>query len=217
VEADPVSKKGKKSSMKSWSYWWHEWIHPFLLALLLAFFVRAFFIQAFKIPTGSMRTTLMEGDRILVDKTALCGLFVIRLPFSNEVIVSIPLPTFREPKRGDIIVFRYPMDERRDFVKRLVAFGGEVVTINDGRVHINGELLTGQEIFQKVYYYNRPDWKYGKPGQEILVPEDHFFVLGDNSRESSDSRNWGFVPRENLVGRALCIYWPPRRLGGIKQ
>jgi len=164
-----------------------------------------------------MRTTLLEGDRILVDKTGFCGRFDLRIAFVKKTLFSTPLPTFREPQRGDIIVFRYPLDETRDFVKRLIAFGGEVVSIKNGRVYIDDELVDEPEVIQNLYYYNRPQWKYGRSGQRIEVPEDHFFVLGDNSRESSDSRNWGFVRRENLIGRAVCIYWPPKRIGGIRR
>lgn len=211
---DDIEDAQKESA---WSYWWREWIFPFLLALILAFFIRGFIVQAFKIPTGSMRTTLLEGDRILVDKVGFCGRFEFRIPFTEITMLSFPLKTFREPERGDIIVFRWPQNEKRDFVKRLVAFGGDTISIKDGHAYVNGELLDDPAVFQELYYYNRPDWNYGRTGQQILVPEEHFFVLGDNSRESSDSRNWGFVPRENLIGRAMCIYWPVRRLGGVKS
>ena len=214
----PESSESQALTYKTWSWrwWWHEWISPLLWALVLAFFIRAFFVQAFKIPTGSMRTTLLEGDRILVNKFGYCGRFEIRIPFIDKTIFSTSMFTFREPKRGDIVVFRYPVDGKRDFVKRLVAFGGEKISIKDGHVYINGKLLDEPDIFQKLYYYNRPDWDYGKPDQQILVPEKHFFVLGDNSRESSDSRNWGFVPRKNLIGRAIGIYFPFKRFGFVK-
>jgi len=200
----------------SWKWWWYEWIQPLLWAFVLALVIRAFIVQAFKIPTGSMRMTLIEGDRILVNKFGYCGRFELRIPFIEKNILSFPMITFREPKRGDIIVFRYPVDGKRDFVKRLVGLGGEVISIKDGRILVDGKIVTDPEIFEKFYYYNRPEWAYGKPDQEIHVPEGQYFVLGDNSAESSDSRNWGFVPRANLIGKAMCIYYPFKRLGGAK-
>ncbi|MBU1862796.1 MAG: signal peptidase I [Candidatus Omnitrophica bacterium] len=171
-------------------YWVKEWVEPFLIALILALFIRTFFVQAFKIPTGSMRETLLEKDRILVNK------LVYR---------------FRDPERGEIIVFKYPVDRKRDFIKRLIAVGGETVEIKDGDIYINGKLLTDHPIIRQNYYYNREDWQYGRSTMKIKVPEDSFFVLGDNSGHSSDSRNWGFVHRSALVGKAFFIYWPPNR------
>lgn len=171
-------------------YWVKEWIEPFVVALILALFIRAFFVQAFKIPTGSMRMTLLEKDRILVNK------LVYR---------------FEEPKRGDVIVFKYPLDPKRDFIKRLIGEPGDEIEIREGDVYINGKIVTEPEIIRRLYYYNRDDWDYGKRGQKILVPDDQYFALGDNSEHSSDSRNWGFVPKKNLKGKAFFIYWPPSR------
>ena len=171
-------------------YWVKEWVEPIVIALILALFIRTFFVQAFKIPTGSMRDTLLEGDRILVNK------FIYR---------------FYEPKRGEVIVFKFPRDKKRDFIKRLIALGGETVEIKDGDVYINGKMLTDQQTIRQNYYYNREDWEYGRRNAIITVPEDSYFVLGDNSAHSSDSRNWGFVNRKDVIGKAFFIYWPPRR------
>ena len=176
-------------------YWVKEWIEPFIVALILALIIRTFFVQAFKIPTGSMRDTLLEGDRILVNK------LVFR---------------FKEPQRSDVIVFKFPEDRKRDFIKRLIATGGETVEIKEGDVYINGKLLTEPQIIRQNYYYNREDWKYGRSNLTIKVPENSYFVLGDNSAHSSDSRNWGFVKRQDLVGKAFFIYWPPNRWKTIK-
>jgi signal peptidase I len=172
-------------------YFYHEWIEPLIAAGILALLIRTFLVQPFKIPTGSMRPTLIESDRILVNKL---------------------LYRFRDPQRGDIIVFKYPPDQKRDFIKRLIAIGGETVEIKRGDIYINGEELTDPEIIDSLYYYNKEDWAFGASGQVLEVPEGNYFVLGDNSVNSSDSRNWGFVPRKNVVGRAFFTYWPLSRL-----
>jgi signal peptidase I len=171
-------------------YWIKEWIEPILIAFILAMFIRSFFVQAFKIPTGSMRDTLLEGDRILVAKS---------------------LYWFKEPERGDVIVFKYPEDRKRDFIKRLVGKPNEVLKIVDGRVFVNGQMVETPDIIRKTYYYPREDWTYGKEGVEINIPNDCYFTLGDNSEHSSDSRNWGFVPKKDIKGKAFFIFWPPKR------
>lgn len=172
-----------------------EWVEPILLAVILALVIRTFFFQAFKIPTGSMRPTLIESDRVLVNKI---------------------LYRFQEPKRGDIIVFRYPVDGKRDFIKRLVGLPGETIEIRQGKIFANGVELPQESILNKFYYYNREDWQYGKENQKIEVPQDAYFALGDNSAQSSDSRNWGFVPKKNMIGKAFIIYWPIQRVKLVK-
>ena len=184
-----------RSDRKNWfKKMWKEWGEPFLVAAVIAIFIRTFALGPYKIPTGSMRTTLLEGDRIFVDKLSY---------------------RFRAPKRGEVIVFKYPLDPKKDFVKRLIAFGGEELEIHDGAVYINHVSLDHLIDVQGHYYYNRNDWEYGKAGQTIKVPENSFFVLGDNSAHSSDSRNWGFVPKKYLVGRAFLIWWPFSRVGFV--
>lgn len=175
---------------------WENWGKPLLIAAILAFGIRTFILGPYKIPTGSMRTTLMERDRIFVEKVSY---------------------RFHEPKRGDIVVFKYPLDRKKDFVKRLVAFGGETVEIRDGQIYIDGKRLETPPSFAGRFYYNRNDWPYGKEGQVFKVPDGHFFALGDNSAHSSDSRNWGFVPRKDLVGRAVVVWWPPERVRLLKN
>jgi signal peptidase I len=302
-------------------YWFREWIEPIVIAFILAFFIRMFFVQAFKIPTGSMRMTLLEGDRILVNKL---------------------IYRFREPERGDVIVFKYPgisffqmkeftspqqmvdlynaiaekagmetmsfegypvtiilqklntlfnssvpfallanhipeedrskemrsliarlekrfavpfdqwteeiMDEinlnsrgkrlkrlvletlfarecpvseykkdrKRDFIKRLIGTEGETVEIRNHDIYINGKMVTDHKKIRENHYYNVQDWEYGQAGMQITVPDNSFFVLGDNSSSSSDSRNWGFVDKDDLLGKAFFIYWPPKRWKLIK-
>jgi len=182
-----------------------EWIESALVAAFLAFcIIRPFVVQAFKIPTGSMRPTLLEGDLILVNKF----IYGAKVPFTK-----FRLPGFREPERGDVIVFIYPEDKKKDFIKRLVALPGETVEIKNGTVYINDKPLLGP-AFNKRYYYNRGD--FIKEGQKLVVAQDSFFVLGDNSGSSKDSRFWGFVPKENVLGMAIIIYWPPLRVRAIK-
>ncbi len=181
-----------------------EWIESIVVAVLLAVVIRAFVIQAFKIPTGSMRMTLLEGDRILVDKWA----YGPKIPLTDK-----RLPGLGKPKRGDVVVFMYPEDTKRDFIKRLIAFGGESVEIKDGDIFVDGKEILDEPI-KSIYYYNRGD--YGQEGEAITVPENFYFVLGDNSASSRDSRYWGFVPEEYLIGRADVIYWPVMRMRMIK-
>lgn len=166
-----------------------EWLESLLIALVLALVIRAFVVQAFKIPTGSMRPTLLEGDRILVNKF---------------------LYKFKEPSRGDVIVFKYPEDKKKDFIKRLIAVGGETVEIKNGGIYINDEKVEEPFIVRQMRYYNKSP--YGGSGSKITIPEDSFYVLGDNSASSKDSRYWGFVPRKNLVGKAFFLYWPIKRI-----
>lgn len=175
---------------------WENWIKPLIIAAVLAFAIRTFLLGPYKIPTGSMRPFLMEGDRIFVDKISY---------------------RFREPQRGEVIVFKYPLDREKDFVKRLVGLGGENLEIQDGQIFVNGQKLEKPASFANRFYYNRDDWSYGKRGQTFRVPEGHLFALGDNSAQSSDSRNWGFVPRKDLIGRAVLIWWPPKRFRLIKN
>lgn len=181
-----------------------EWVESIVVAFILAMIIRTFVVQAFKIPTGSMRTTLLEGDLILVNKF----IYGAKIPFTE-----VRLPKLRNPRAGDVIVFVYPQDPKKDFIKRLVGLPQDTVEIKEGTVYTNGKPLS-EPLFNKIYYYNRGD--FGKEGQVITVPEKSLFVLGDNSGSSQDSRYWGFVPQENLLGKATVIYWPPQRIRIIK-
>ncbi|MBU1006072.1 MAG: signal peptidase I [Candidatus Omnitrophica bacterium] len=166
-----------------------EWVEPIVIAVILALIIRTFIVQAFKIPTGSMRPTLMEGDRILVNK------FIYK---------------FTKPKRSDIIVFISPEDKKKDFIKRLIGLSGENVEISNGTILINGKAVDPDSVMKERYYYNRGD--FGEKGQIIEVPEDAYYALGDNSISSRDSRYWGFLPKKYLIGKAFLIYWPPTRI-----
>src|SRR3990167_1559232 len=127
---------------------WKNWGEPFLVALVLAIVIRTFLLGPYKIPTGSKIPTFMVGDRIFVDKISY---------------------RFHPPKPGDIIVFKYPLDKKKDFVKRLVGTPGDRIEIRDGKLIINGQIIDDAH-FAGHYYYNRPDWPYGQKGQVFEVP-----------------------------------------------
>jgi len=168
-----------------------EWVKSLLIVIIAVLIIRAFFIGNFKIPTSSMYPTLQVGDRLL----------------ANMLVYRI-----RKPVRGEVVIFKYPLNPKRDFVKRLIALPGEKVLIKDGRIYINGKMVKNPLISGR-YYYSMG--KYGV-GKEVKVPPHSYYVLGDNSFNSKDSRYWGFVPEKYLLGKALFIYWPPWRMGIIK-
>ncbi|MFH1245892.1 MAG: signal peptidase I [Candidatus Omnitrophota bacterium] len=170
-----------------------EYAESLLIAAVLALVIRTFIITPFKIPTGSMEPTLIPGDKIFVNR------FIYR---------------FQKPQRGDVVVFRYPEDPRRDFIKRLAAQDGETIEIADGKIKIDGEVIHEPEMFEKNYYYN--EGSYGTVGARIEVPKNYYFVLGDNSGSSRDSRYWGFVPQKFLLGKAFVIWWPLNRIRNIR-
>lgn len=169
---------------------WKNWGEPLLVAAVLAIVIRTFIFGPYKIPTGSMKPTFMENDKIFVDK------FTYR---------------FHEPMRGDIIVFKYPLDRKKDFVKRLVGLPGDTVEIRKGILFVNGKPMM-EPPFGTHTYYNVEDWEFGKSGQVIHVPAGQYFALGDNSAHSADSREWGFIPKKDLIGKAFMIWWPPKRI-----
>jgi len=173
-----------------------EYIETFVIALLVALFVRTFVVQAFKIPSGSMEPTLLVGDHILVNKF----IYGIRIP-----IIGKRLFTLKKPHRGDVIVFLYPRDRSKDFIKRVIGLGGEKVEIRGHKIYINDRLLEDPW----GVYSNDPFWSL--PSKEnfgpVIVPPESLFVLGDNRDNSQDSRYWGFVPLKDVLGKAFIIYW----------
>jgi signal peptidase I len=175
-----------------------EYAEAIIIALVLALFIRTFFVQAFKIPSGSMKPTLQIGDHILVNKF----IYGFRIPYTRIRILP-----FTRPKRGDVIVFVYPEDPSKDFIKRVIAVEGEVVEIRNKKVYVNGKPLnhdwgffTDPRILPSVY---DPRDNFGP----VKVPKDHLFVLGDNRDNSRDSRYWGFVHIGEVKGKAFLIYY----------
>lgn len=198
-----------------------EWIESIVIALILAAFIRTYFIQPFKIPSGSMRMTLIEGDRLFVNKLrygakVLPEFLAVRYKDQFHVpdwLARARFPGLSKPQRGDIIVFVYPEDRKRDFIKRLIAFGGETVEIKDGKILVDGKIVDEPRIRNR-YYSN--GGQFGEKNEKIEIPEGYYFALGDNSLSSHDSRYWGFVPEDYVIGRAELIFWPFSRLRFLK-
>jgi signal peptidase I len=187
-----------------------DWLKSLAIAGCIALFIRYYFFEPFKIPSGSMIDTLLIKDKIVVSKIA----YGLRIPFTGKRIMP-----FRGLERGDIIVFKAPKaasEERKNFVKRLVALPGERVKINDGHIYINDEKVTSPPSVADREYAG--DSAFGDFGtvREVRVPEGHVYVLGDNTRSSRDSRAWGYVPIEDVKGPAVAIWWPPKRVGRLK-
>lgn len=177
-----------------------ENIEAILIAVFLALFIRSFVVQAFKIPSGSMEPTLLIGDHILVNKF----IYGINLPFVERKFFQ-----FKKPERGDVIVFVYPVDPSKDFIKRVIAVEGDTILIKDKKIYINGAPTPDDHG-----HYNNPKGilrsgigsnrdNYGP----ITVPPGCLFVMGDNRDNSYDSRFWGFVNVNKVKGKAFMIYW----------
>ena len=179
-----------------------EYAEAAAIAILLALFIRTFVVQAFKIPSGSMEPTLLVGDHILVNKF----MYGVKIPFFRSTLIPLG-----EPKRDDVIVFIYPIDESKDFIKRVIGLPGEEIEIIDNKIYINGKLFDDKHGF-----YENPSRKMANPESKdrfgpIIVKDKHFFVMGDNRENSHDSRFWespaGFVPQKSVKGKAFIIYW----------
>ncbi len=186
----------KKSSLR-------ETIEAIVYAFVIAMVIRTFVIQAFKIPSGSMIPTLLVGDHILVNKFLLGT--PVDIPFTD--ITLFHMPGLRTPKRGDIIVFKYPEDPKRDFIKRVVGIGGDIVMEKDKSIYVNGSRLVEPYVQHvddeiKPRQFDRRD-NFGP----IVVPKGSVFVMGDNRDQSYDSRFWGFVGDSAIKGKAIVIYW----------
>src|SRR5919201_4660647 len=181
-----------------------EYFESIVIAVILALFIRTFVVQAFKIPTGSMEQNLLIGDHLLVNK--------FEFGPTGSVIerTLLPIGTIR---RGDVIVFKYPVEPDRDFIKRVIGLPGETVEIREKKVFINGKQLDEPYVhfllppanaseFNEVTSFDVRE-RYGP----VTVPPNQYFVMGDNRDNSQDSRYWGFLPRELVKGKALVIYW----------
>ncbi len=175
-----------------------EYTEAIVIAILLAVFIRTFVVQAFKIPSGSMKVTLLVGDHILVNKFT----YGVKVPLTDTQLFH-----FSDPRRGDIVVFRYPVDPSKDFIKRVIGTPGDRVRIVNKKVFVNDQLL--EEPYAQ-YTDNRilPASVSPRDNMDTLVvPENGLFVMGDNRDESYDSRFWKFVDLSEIKGRAFIIYW----------
>ena len=230
-----------------------EYIEALLTAVLLAFVIRSFLIEPYKIPSKSMVPTLLVGDHIFVNKF----IYGLRIPGTKKWLCK-----FNEPKRGEVIVFIYPEDEKLDFIKRVVGLPGDHIRVHEGKLFVNDEEVLEKEVpVLGVEPQDRRQLRLGQIDEEVpsslkkigfsrgfedydieieklgrvthliqrsrempnneeynaVVPPDHYFVMGDNRDQSADSRVWGFVPRENLKGKALFIWLSlDSDLGGVR-
>jgi signal peptidase I len=189
---DPNTSPSPKNQPSSQPNPWVEGLQTIGLSIVLAFGIRTFVAEARYIPSGSMLPTLEINDRLVVEKVSYY---------------------FNSPERGDIVVFWPPESltlpgERRDaFIKRIIGLPGDIVEIYDGQVFVNDQPL------EEGYIQEPPNYQWG-PEQ---VPEGQYLVLGDNRNSSYDSHSWGFVPEENIIGKAMVRFWPPKRLGWLNE
>jgi signal peptidase I len=175
-----------------------EYIEAILIALLLALFIRTFVVQAFKIPSGSMKNTLLIGDHILVNKF----IYGIKNPFNGNTWIP-----FTDPKRGDVIVFEYPLNPEQDYIKRVIGVEGDTIEIKDKKVYVNGE---PQNEAYAIYLDNRILPPNVQPRDNLgpfTVPAHSLFMMGDNRDNSYDSRFWKFVDLKAVKGKAFILYW----------
>jgi len=225
---------------------WVEYGASFFPVILIVFFLRSFLVEPFKIPSGSMIPTLLVGDFILVNKYT----YGIRLPVINKKIVEM-----NSPQRGDVVVFRYPVDPSLDYIKRIVGLPGDKVAWQNKRLTINGQpvaIKRGEDYLDRERFFYTPRYVaqmgnvahdtliedeapsfishamafpfrdkciYNSEGVVCEVPPGHYFAMGDNRDNSQDSRVWGFVPDENLVGKAFFIWFnfgDLKRIGSFK-
>jgi signal peptidase I len=226
--------------------WWLDWTAGLFPVILIVFLLRSFLFEPFKIPTGSMVPTLLVGDLILVNKYH----YGIRLPVINKKIVHL-----NDPQRGDVMVFRYPLNPSVDFIKRVVGVPGDEITYANQRLYVNGKLMETSALpefydDESTRYFKqfseklgpvehkilvdlqrpsavhpsdafpyRENCRYSPEGVSCKVPPGHYFMMGDNRDNSEDSRYWGFVPDENIVGKAFFVWMNfgnLRRIGSFR-
>ncbi len=177
---------------------WRENLEAILVAIVIALFIRTFVVQAFKIPSGSMKQTLQIGDHILVNKF----IYGIKIPYWRKTIVPA-----KDPQKGDVIVFKFPEDPEKDFIKRVVGVGGDVIESRNKKLYVNHKPVNHDYgVHTDSYIYPKNVRKRDNFGP-ITVPENSLFVMGDNRDESYDSRFWGFVDLKAVNGKAFIIYW----------
>ena len=191
-----------------------EYAEAIIMAVVLALFIRTFIVQAFKIPSGSMIPTLQIGDHILVNKLS----YGLRVPFWGHYLVE-----FKRPQRGDVVVFIFPEDRSKDFIKRVVGLEGDTVEVRNKKIYINGKPVEDAH----AHFEGAEGFGAAQTGDNYgpkQVPKNHIFVMGDNRDRSYDSRFWGYVSLDDVKGKAFLIYWSWdgsdrwvrwERLGGI--
>ena len=195
IENKTKEKIKNKGKLKSKVY---EYAEAIIIAILIAIVVRTFVVQAFKIPSRSMMPTLLVGDHILVNKF----IYGVKVPFLRKTIIPIT-----NPQRGDIVVFIYPNDRSKDYIKRVIGVSGDKIEIKNKIIFINGKQYSdAYGIYSDNVIYPgsmQPRDNFGP----VTVPPESLFVMGDNRDESADSRFWGFVDLKDVEGKAFIIYW----------
>ena len=192
-----MDKTFKKSTLR-------EYFESIVIAVILALFIRTFVVQAFKIPTGSMEENLLIGDHLLVNK------FIFG---PTATAVGRKLLPVASVERGDVIVFKYPEEPDRDFIKRVIGLPGETIEVREKKVYVNGAALDEPyahyltPVSTPSAYHEVTSFDVRERYGPVTVPADHYFVMGDNRDNSQDSRYWGFLPRDYIKGKALVIYW----------
>lgn len=171
---------------KNETSWWKDLLPSVFIAAVLALIIRSFLFTPFYIPSPSMEPTLYPSDRIIVNRLAY---------------------RFEEPKRGDVIVFKYPLNPQKDYIKRVIALAGDTVEARDNILYVNGKPIKEN--------YLPPDVIYEDFGP-IKVPANNYFMMGDNRNNSADSRSWGTLDRQLIIGKAMIVFWPPKNIGLIK-
>jgi len=175
-----------------------EYAEAIIIAILIALFIRTFVVQAFKIPSGSMKPTLLVGDHLLVSKFS----YGVKIPYLRKTIIP-----WSEPNRGDIVVFIYPEDRSKDFIKRVIGVAGDTIEIRNKKIFLNGmPYEDGHGVYVEDFIIPaavQPRDNFGP----VKVPPGKIFTMGDNRDQSYDSRFWGFVDLSDVLGKALFIYW----------
>ncbi len=190
----PVSKSAKNIAL--------EYAEAIIVAVVLALFIRTFVVQAFKIPSESMLNTLLVGDYLLVNKF----IYGTKIPFTDKYLWHL-----KEPRRGEVIVFEYPLDKSRDFIKRCVAVAGDTLEVRNNEVFVNGKPT--YEDYKTIMGPPPPFATFGP----TIVPAGHLFMMGDNRNNSSDSRYWGFLDKNLVRGRAMVIYFSKEPAVGFTE
>lgn len=192
----------------------HSSVQIAMVAVTLAMLLKTFVVDAIYVPSQSMQSTLMIGDFVFVNKMVY-GARSARLPFLNANISFLHLPKFKSVSRGDVVVFELPSADNIDgsqqpiyFVKRVIALGGDVVSIRNGVVYVN-DVRTSLPEHGSAFPMNSEGLG------PVTVPQNHLFVLGDNRNHSYDSRYWGFLPEDNIIGQAMIVYWSMDQSSGV--
>ncbi len=189
---------GKKSPPKKIKSKLREFVEAVLMAVVIAGFIISFIVQAFKIPSGSMIPTLLIGDHLFVNKF----IYGVKIPFIRKTIIPVT-----DPKRGDVIVFIYPEDRSKDFIKRVIGIGGDKIEMKNKKLFINDQPYEdpfGVYDDDTIYPAEvQPRDNFGP----LTVPQNSLFVMGDNRDHSLDSRFWGFVDLKDVQGKAFILYW----------